>query len=633
MAKYGHLITVIFLSLLLIGSIIPISGQSCKNIVACGDATDGDYNLLLKVRDPSRPELQVLCIVPEGYDYSYHHPRNGNPMDFTVNHKFIGVTTIGDTIPNIVKAGMTLSDAGLAYGDADTGSNWMNLRRYAWDDFDWIRYACQDADNENEAIDLLTKGAVDDLHATAVSENLFVVGPAKAAVIEADAVRYDVQEFDDGVLVMSNYPNELWKSQIHKKLPIARSFDTVKEQYVRRGRTIRLGSIFGVKIVDIGEDYIIARQVPFVKLLNGMILFMGEPVRIELGERETVGDYSVRLLDVENRKAQVSVSYVFKAWEDAVTEHVQQKYGSITVQDMINWSRLHDEDLEGLRPMCEDRFSYESAMVYKIPEQNYETLSSGWFAANHACSSIYVPVHIADNDIYDPYKTGGAAELSLELLEIYGHDELTIPFSNTEQVFLNEMSNYEAIAQTMIDDDEDVSEFLTEVDMSMQQQAYLTEYLWKESGDTLDEHTIGVLESIWHDNYSASLEKMDLAIDYLENIEETNDVINIIGGIALSICDSQIQVAQLLEKDTSNAESFYRTGKKYLTSQDYGSGFDNLQNAFQECRFLIFGEHETYPLSSNNQERKDEADLFIPGFILLVFVVFLTIFYMLRKQD
>ena len=37
-----------------------------------------------------------------------------------MNHTYIGVTTQGDTLPNIVKAGMVLTDAGLAFGDADT---------------------------------------------------------------------------------------------------------------------------------------------------------------------------------------------------------------------------------------------------------------------------------------------------------------------------------------------------------------------------------------------------------------------------------------------------------------------------------------------------------------------------------
>jgi hypothetical protein len=54
------------------------------------------------------------------------------------------------------QGGMVLSDSGLAYGDADTNSNWVNPTKFAWDDFDWIRYACQTANSEEDAINLLT---------------------------------------------------------------------------------------------------------------------------------------------------------------------------------------------------------------------------------------------------------------------------------------------------------------------------------------------------------------------------------------------------------------------------------------------------------------------------------------------
>jgi predicted nucleic acid-binding protein len=58
---------------------------------------------------------------------------------------------------------MVLTDAGLAFGDADTQSQWVNPTKNAWDDFDWIRYACQTANNDEEAITLLTNEAVDQL--------------------------------------------------------------------------------------------------------------------------------------------------------------------------------------------------------------------------------------------------------------------------------------------------------------------------------------------------------------------------------------------------------------------------------------------------------------------------------------
>ena len=104
MNKY-QILAGIFILFLFVNIILSVPVRSCKDIVAVGHTTAGDYNLFLKVRDPSRPGLQVLCLVPEGYEYTYHHPWTGKPMDFTVKHKFIGVATKGDTIPDIVKAG------------------------------------------------------------------------------------------------------------------------------------------------------------------------------------------------------------------------------------------------------------------------------------------------------------------------------------------------------------------------------------------------------------------------------------------------------------------------------------------------------------------------------------------------
>jgi len=390
---------IIFISFLLIGIILPLGVEGCKDILACGDSTRGDYNLFLKVRDPSRPGLQVLCIVPEGYEYTYHYPWTGIEMISTNKHKYIGVTSKDDVIPNIVKAGMTLTDRGLAFGDADTNSNWVNPTINAWDDFDWIRYACEKAQGIDEAVSLLTEDAVDKLHATGISENLFVVGPTSGYIIEADAYRYNIKKIVDGIGVMSNYPKELWKSQIHKSLPIAPSFDFEKESYVNKGDTLRLNSLFGVKILGVNEKSILVRQVPFLKFIYNTFIIIGNKVEIKLEERETVGDYSIELLDINGEKAKIRVCNRFKAWEDEMLENINSKYGSITVKEMMNWSRIKGDDLDGLRPMCEDIYENEAVAIYKIPSENYEILSGGWFSANLACSSIYVPFHICDNEI------------------------------------------------------------------------------------------------------------------------------------------------------------------------------------------------------------------------------------------
>jgi hypothetical protein len=561
MKHQEKILSYLFIFVLFVSVIIIPIGKSCKDIVITPAATSGNYSLLLKVRDPSREGLQVLCRVPHGTQYTYHYPWIGRPWGFTVDHTFFGVATQGDTFPNIVKAGMVFTDAGLAFGDADTLSNWKNPTKNAWDDFDWMRYAYQTSDNEDEAITLLTTDAIDHLHATGVPENLFVVGPNKAVVIEADAVHYTVKEISD-ILIMSNYPKNLWRTQLLITLPIASAFDTVRETWVRHGNVVHLGSLCGVKIVQVNQTSVTVKAVPmFIFRLYGID---GE-VPIQLGERGTVGPYSVTLLDINDTSVKISVSTADYAWEQELLARIRPKTGHITLEDMMSWSRLHSSDLDGLRPLCEDANTYESAMIYKIPQEYANLLSNGWFAANHPCASIYVPVHICDNDLYDLYQTGVAAALSLELLHQYGHGTLTPLCQSVETVFLAENEINELIARQMLQNGTNITAFLTTMDRGMQEQAFLTEQLWLYTPNASQ----GIVENIWMNNYTMSLERMQRAVSFLKNISGSETVISLIGQIALSICKTKSDRAAIKEKMCMDVEQGYTTAERHFKSRDY----------------------------------------------------------------
>jgi hypothetical protein len=584
MIRKEKILPFLFIFILIISSIgVPI-GKSCKDIVITSAATTGGYSLLLKVRDPSRSGLQVLCRVPSGTHYTYHHPWTGKPWDFIVTHTFLGVATKGDTLPNIVKAGMALTDAGLAFGDADTPSNWVNPTKHAWDDFDWIRYACQTANNENEAINLLTIEVINKLHATGVSENLFLVGPQQAVIIEADALRHTIHTITD-VLVMSNYAKDLWRTQLRRSLPIASSFETEKDTWLKRGSVAHLESICGVKIINITQSSITARVVPsFVFKQSGQ----DEDVTIYLGERASIGPYSVNLLDIKNNTAKISVCTAVHAWEQELQSHIQPLYGTISIKDLMKWSRLHSADLNGLRPMCEDAFEYEAAMIFKIPEEHPSLLSSGWFSANHACSSIYVPVHICVNDIYEPYQTGEAAALSLELLHQYGHGTLTNLCQNVEDVFLSENEANEILADQMIHNTSDITSFLTIMDCCMQEQAFLTEQLWL----NISNASQGIIESIWMENYTITFDRMHKAMSLLENILGSETTMSILGTIALSICKSRVDTASFQGKNCTKIQQEYTTADRYFQSGEYSMGFVLLKHTFDSCNNLIKAEIE-----------------------------------------
>jgi len=616
-------ISIFFTILLFLNIFFITNGEACKDILATGDATAGDYNLLLKVRDPSRPGLQVLCIVPEDYKYTYHQPWNGKQFESEVLHKFIGVASKGDTIPNIVKAGMTLTDAGIAYGDADTGSRWINPTKNAWDDFDWIRYACEKSDTVDQATLLLTKDAIKKMHATGVSENLFVVGPEKGVVIEGDAFHYSIDEFENGIVVMSNYPNELWKTQRLDTFLISRNFDTVKEKNVRSKGVVRLNSLYGIRILDIGDNFISAKPIFLIHALKSNSL--GNITKINLGERKTVGFFSIKLLDINSNKAKIIVTNKYKAWEEKILEYIEPKYGSITIKDMINWSRLHTEDLDGLRAMCQDFFEFEAVAIYKIPNKNYETISSGWFSANHACSSIYVPFHICNNFIYGPYETGEAAEISLKLLTEYEHGNLEESFTKVEGVFLNEVDFAEKIALKRIDENDVISEFLTIIDTSMQKQAFITQEIWLDITKIVNEEDKqklrNTIDSIWENNYSSSLKKMKNSIKDLEVISKT--ILEKICKIGLDICKSRIDATIALGNICTSATEGYSKASDYIKNEEYEKGFESIIDVFNNCNNQMQGK------TFRNRINKDNSKNINLGFYVSIILLMVGIIILL----
>ncbi len=591
-SNFVILIFILSLSLAFVHGKMVVSSE-CKDIIAVGNATAGNYNLLLKVRDPSRPGPQVLCIIPAGYKYSYSLPSWRERMkEFEVKHAFIGVVTKGDSPPNIVKPGIALSDAGIAYGDADSPSYWINPSPNAWDDFDWIRYACQSADNEDDAVEMLTVDAVDKLHAPAVSENLFVVGPKEAYVIEADAVRYNVKKVND-ICVMTNYPKELWKYRITKRIFIANSFDTTKEENVKKGSIIHLGALLGTKVVDVSENGVTLRLFPFGKIVS-----------IKEGKGAVVSPFWIEVSECNNGRARIKMMYKFNAWEQEMKKRVMEHYGKITVQDMMNWSRLHSNDLNGLRGMCERE--NKAAAVCKVPYEHADKLSCMWFSPDQ-CSSIFIPVHICCRDVYEPYKNGDAAELSKKILRKFGHGGFSDYASIVERVLIREVDFAENVSKEMINRGVDISDFMTSVDMEMQKQAFLTEKFViriKDEGDTIP--------LVWSQSYEQSL--MNFAI-FSQNLEKED--VTVLGEIAKSIARLKYLEFQKMGFMDENRYNLYENGMSSIDNGNFREGFLTIYN------FL------TDAVSTNNKLTNDNN--FSIMIIIAIFIVFLTISQMAKR--
>ncbi|HDN95826.1 MAG TPA: hypothetical protein ENG71_02015 [Thermoplasmatales archaeon] len=531
---------------------LPVA-SACKDVIVMNDATAGNYNLFMKVRDPSRPGLQVVFMVDKGYQYSYHHPWKGYNIPYTIKHKLIGVATLGDTPPNIIKAGMLLSDAGIAYGDADSPTYYINPTKYAWDDFDWLRYAAQNASSVEEAVGDLEE--VVKMHAPGIGENLFVVGKDKAYVIEADAIHFVKEEVKD-LAVMSNYPKQLWHTRVLKRVTIASNFDRVYEGVVRKWQIVRLGGTLGIRILKIGKDFIVVRQFP-----------LGDKVKIEEGKGEKVGYYYVYVEDCDGKTARIKVSYEYYAWENKVLDMLRQKYGKITVMDLMNLSRLHSYDLEGLRGFCEGE--RKATMIFKIPIDN--DLYMAWFAPDQ-CVSIYVPIHICDSDIYEPYKDGEVAEIAVALLTKFGHGGVN--FRNVEKVLIKENEKMEELAIKK----GKAPQILTVVDMEMQKQAYLMQKLYLNANENERE----ILKDIWNESYYKTICNIERKIRSFDEYGK-----ELLAQIALSICKARVEVENIV--NGSKLMNDYAYAEKLVNSGKYKDAMEQIRIIFEKTDEKLFG--------------------------------------------
>ena len=91
--------------------------------------------------------------------------------------------------------------------------------------------------------------------------------------------------------------------------------------------------------------------------------------------------------------ASITICYKYLEWREKVIEMVNTRAGNISIQDMMAWSRLHSEDLDGLRGFCEGSESrQETVAIFKHPKKKPELMGSVWYSGIPCCS-VYVPVH------------------------------------------------------------------------------------------------------------------------------------------------------------------------------------------------------------------------------------------------
>ena len=132
----------------------------------------------------------------------------------------------------------------------------------------------------------------------------------------------------------------------------------------------------------------------------------------------------------------------------------------------------------------------------------------------------------------------------------YGHDILDESFSKTEDVFSHEISEAEQISRLHIKDDSKISDFLTLIDTSMQEQAFKTEEIWMDistiSNDRTRQEIADIVSSLWDTDYTASLDKMENALIELEKNSGVSNIKEKIIDVSLNICETRIDAIRLV---------------------------------------------------------------------------------------
>jgi hypothetical protein len=251
---------------------------------------------------------------------------------------------------------------------------------------------------------------------------------------------------------------------------------------------------------------------------------------------------------------------------------MQSKYGSITPEDMMGWSRLHSSDIGGMRGMCEGE--EKAAMVFKIPYSRFDILSMGWFAPDQ-CSSIFVPVHISDTNMLYSYENGEAADMAKKLLNKFGHGNITDDCIRVENVLVKENDRVEALAVSA----ENAGEILTLSDMGMQRQAMLMQKIFLTASD--DDRTIAV--GVWNESYHKTLCNIR---DVIKNIGNS-DVKNKLASVALNIVKARAEMAKIAKND-DRAMMKCEKGERLIKDGRYGEGMYYVVKAYECADSALF---------------------------------------------
>ncbi len=249
---------------------------------------------------------------------------------------------------------------------------------------------------------------------------------------------------------------------------------------------------------------------------------------------------------------------------------------------------------------------YEGTAIYKIPNEYYATLSGGWFSPNHATASIFVPFHICNNEIFEPYTTGEAAILCSKLSNHYGN-RLVSAIEKTETVFLTETYLTEQWATNHMLSSSNVAKVVTLSDVFIQKQAYFMQRLFEKImrySETEQKQYLNLVSSMWQENYAQTLPNIKESLIILSEISDSSDLQQYIESIALSIVKGQIEKNIASGVDSSEMMAEYEQGKQFIQNGQYEKGFPMLETAYSSCTDSLYQQqpmHINQPIKNENK--------------------------------
>jgi hypothetical protein len=265
-----------------------------------------------------------------------------------------------------------------------------------------------------------------------------------------------------------------------------------------------------------------------------------------------------------------------------------------------------------MRGMCEAE--KKSSMVFQVPTQGYQLLSLGWFAPDQ-CAAIYVPIHIADTDIFPAYSNGEAAETALAILNKYGHGNITHACVPVESVFFYENSIIEKLIYGLTEDD--IKAVLTTSDLEMQQQAVLMQNLYL----SIVGNDLQLAASVWNTSYLVTLRNIADVLPTANSLKTKQ----MLSAVAASIARGRADIAFIVAHD-DDAREMYQKGTRDLAKGDYVDAVDIFCDAYSAAQDALFGSQDTSWISGKEKQKDSMAVVFGVAIALLLF------WYIIRRS-